>query len=87
MQDFLRLTHIDNVLPVAKWKTGALANVGATLDWMDQNHIHATLVGPAPCTDNGGSQWPELSDQEHFNELGSKIIASKVRDAHAGFGQ
>ena len=33
----------------------------------------------APCAEG---PWPELSDQEHFNALGAKIIAEKIRDTY-----
>ena len=33
----------------------------------------------APCAEG---PWPELSDQEHFNALGAKIIAEKIRETY-----
>jgi hypothetical protein len=150
VDDVMRLLldeHIDNVVLAARWKPSALDNVAATLDWMNQNHIHVTLIGPTalydmpvprlvisamrasepallwrhldpsmtildaqmkdlaqahhidyisllklectgvPCSDDPAHTWPELFDQEHFNELGSKLIAMKVRDAYIGFGR
>ena len=33
----------------------------------------------APCPEG---PWPELSDQEHFNALGAKIIAEKIRETY-----
>jgi hypothetical protein len=40
-----------------------------------------------PCSLDQGYSWPEISDQEHFNLIGSKIIAAKVRDAYPSFGR
>lgn len=36
----------------------------------------------APCADG---PWPELSDQEHFNTRGARIIAEKIRDTYGPF--
>jgi peptidoglycan/LPS O-acetylase OafA/YrhL len=39
-----------------------------------------------PCPDNLGNPWPEMFDDEHFNEQGSTIIARQVRRAYGTFG-
>jgi hypothetical protein len=143
MQKVILREHIDNVVLVARWKPSALTNVAATLDWMTQNHIHVTLLGPtayydAPvprlvigamqasdrallwrhldksmsildsqmkdlakahhadyisllpleCNETAcPEKWPEVWDHEHLNELGSQLIAGRIRDAYPGFGQ
>jgi hypothetical protein len=38
--------HVDNVLLIAKWTAASLENVAATLDWMKQQGVRVTLVGP-----------------------------------------
>ncbi|HWM70015.1 MAG TPA: acyltransferase family protein [Steroidobacteraceae bacterium] len=38
--------HVDNVVLIAKWTAASLENVATTLDWMKQQGIRVTLVGP-----------------------------------------
>jgi len=39
-----------------------------------------------PCQSEG-SPWPEMFDSEHFNNLGARIIARRIRETDALFGQ
>lgn len=46
LKTVLTQEHVDRVLLVARWKSGLLDNVAATLAWLKARHIPVTVLGP-----------------------------------------
>ena len=49
--EFVPHAPLDRVVLIARWKSGLLGNVAATLEWLKQRHIPVTLVGPSAVFD------------------------------------